>query len=82
MLSPIMEDLATEFEGKVTIIKVDADAEQETAIKFEVRSIPDVRILVDGEEVQQYLGSKKHAQYVDKLNELTDHMIVEKPEGD
>ncbi|MFA8343596.1 MAG: thioredoxin, partial [Rhodothermaceae bacterium] len=49
MVAPIMDELATEFDGKAKVGKLDVDANQETAIKYGVRSIPTVLIIKDGE---------------------------------
>lgn len=40
MVAPILEDLATEYDGKITVYKVDTEKEQELASLFGIRSIP------------------------------------------
>lgn len=40
MLSPVLDELAVEYEGKIDIYKVDVDAEEELAALFGIRSVP------------------------------------------
>ena len=42
MMLPIVEEIATEFEGKVVVAKVDVDSSQATAAKFGIRNIPTI----------------------------------------
>ncbi|MBT4377051.1 thioredoxin [archaeon] len=58
MMSPIIDDLADEFEGKVKFGKVNIEDNQELANKFNVSSIPTFLILKDGEIVSQLAGAK------------------------
>ena len=67
MIAPIIEDLATDFEGKAKIGKLDVDSNQQTAIKYGVRSIPTVLIIKNGEVVDTIIGALAKAAFVDKL---------------
>ncbi len=67
MIAPIIEDLASEFEGKAKIGKLDVDSNQETAIKYGVRSIPTVLIIKNGEVVDTIIGALPKAAFVEKL---------------
>ncbi len=60
-LTPVMEDLATEYAGKVKIGKVDTDANREVSVRFSVSAIPTVMLFKDGEIVEKFVGlrSKK-----------------------
>ncbi len=68
MIAPIIEDLATEFEGKAKVGKLDVDSNQQTAIKYGVRSIPTVLIIKNGEVADTIIGALPKAAFVDKLN--------------
>lgn len=68
MISPIVEELAIEYEGKVKIGKVDVDENQEIAIKFGVRSIPTILIFKEGKLKDTIIGAVPKAQIVTKLN--------------
>jgi thioredoxin 1 len=70
MLSPIIDQLAQEFEGKAKICKVNSDEEQDLTIKYGVRSIPTMLFIKDGEVVDQLIGANPKQALVDKLNSL------------
>ena len=73
MLAPVMEELNTEFEGKLEIMKLDIDANRETATKFGIQSIPTMILFKDGKPVEKVSGfhpKPKLAQYLEsKVNE-------------
>jgi thioredoxin 1 len=69
MVAPILDQLATEYDGKVKITKLDVDANQKTAASFNVRSIPTLLFVKDGKVVDQVIGALPKAQlqtYFDK----------------
>ena len=68
MLTPIVEELATEYEGKAIIGKVDVDNNQMIATKFGIRSIPTLLIFKGGKVVDQIVGAVPKNMIVDKLN--------------
>ena len=69
-LSPIIDELAAEYEGKVDIYKVDVDAEEELARLFKVRSIPTlVYIPMEGLPIVE-LGGKGKSEIKAKLDTL------------
>lgn len=70
MIAPIMEELAQEYDGKVKIGKLDVDVNQQTAIKFGVRSIPTVLFLKNGEVVDTVIGAGPKTMFVDKIEKL------------
>ena len=70
MIAPIVEELASEFEGKFKIGKLDVDDNQQTAIKFGVRSIPTVLLIKDGEVKDTIIGAVPKNVFVEKLNSL------------
>ena len=57
MIAPILEQLSEEFEGKVKVTKLDVDANQKTAMRFQVRSIPTLLFFKDGKLVDQVIGA-------------------------
>ena len=58
MLSPIVDELASEYEGKVLVVKLDVDASQAIAEKYSVMSIPTLIMFKDGEEVNRMQGAQ------------------------
>jgi len=69
-VAPIIKDLATRYEGKVTVAKVDVDSNPGTAGRFGIRSIPTVLAFKGGQVVGQLVGARPRADFeafVDKL---------------
>ena len=64
LLSPIIEELATELEEQVTFGKVNLDSNQDLAMKFSIRSIPTLLMFKDGELKDTKVGllSKRDLQ--------------------
>ena len=56
-LGPILEKLAVEYGGRFRLAKVNSDENLELARAFNVRSIPDVRVFRDGDQVDQFMGA-------------------------
>ena len=58
MIAPIVEELAQEMAGKVTVAKVDTDNATNVATKYEVTSIPTLILFKDGQVVNTVVGLK------------------------
>jgi thioredoxin 1 len=56
-IAPVVEQLADQYQGKVKVAKLDTDNNQETAIKFNVRSIPTIMFFKDGKHVDTVVGA-------------------------
>ena len=56
MVGPIIDELATEYEGKAVVGKVDVDNHQQFAAKYGVRNIPTVLVFNGGEIVNRQVG--------------------------
>ena len=56
MLNPILEDLATEYEGRISIAKVDIEANQNLAVKYGIAAIPTLLVFKNGNVVDQING--------------------------
>jgi len=63
-IGPVIEDLAEEFEGKVTIAKMNADDNPVTPGKFGIRAIPTLILFKGGQVVDQITGSVGKSQLV------------------
>lgn len=56
MVAPVVEQLAKELRGKVRVGKLDVDANQATAGRFRVQSIPSMLLFKDGKEIDRIVG--------------------------
>ena len=68
MIAPIVEELAGEYDGKFKIGKLDVDENQQTAIKYGVRSIPTVLIIKNGEVKDTIIGAVPKNVFLEKMN--------------
>ena len=57
IIGPVIEELANEYEGKAIIGKLDVDSNQESSVKYEVRSIPTIITFKDGKIVDRQVGA-------------------------
>ncbi len=67
-LSPILEEVAKEFEGKVDIYKVDTEAEQVLAASFGIRSIPSILFVPMTGQPQMAQGLMQKSQLREAIN--------------
>lgn len=68
IIAPVVEEIAVEYDGKAKVGKLDVDNNQQTAIKFGVRSIPTLLIFKDGKLKDTIIGAVPKGQIVQKLN--------------
>ena len=69
MVAPVLEELAEELEGKITIGKIDVDSNRDSAAKQNVMSIPTLILFKDGNPVDQIVGALTKNQLKDFINE-------------
>lgn len=67
-LTPVIEELAAEFDGKVKIGKVNVDENPETPGKYGVRGIPTLILFKDGKVVDQLVGAVPKSQLQELIN--------------
>lgn len=68
-VGPIVDELATEYEGKVLVVKMNVDENPTTPSRFQVRAIPTLVIFKDGEAVEQITGAVTKATLKDLLTQ-------------
>jgi thioredoxin 1 len=62
MIAPVLDDIATEYDGKLTIAKLNIDENQETPAKHGVRGIPTLMLFKDGEVAATKVGALSKSQ--------------------
>lgn len=69
-IAPIVEQLSTEYAGKVKVGKVNVDENRDLATQYGVMSIPTLIFFKDGQKVDQVIGFTNKADLEKKLNAL------------
>ena len=69
IVAPIVEQLADEYAGKVTVGKLDVDSNQRTATQYNVRSIPTILFFKEGKVVDQVIGAVPRAALESKIRQ-------------
>ena len=62
MIAPVLEEIATEYDGKLKICKMDVDANKETAPKYGIRGIPTLILFNNGEIAGTKVGALSKSQ--------------------
>lgn len=58
MVSPILDEIAAENAGKITILKLNVDENPDLAMKYQITSIPAMKVFQGGEEKTTIIGAK------------------------
>ncbi len=70
MLVPVLEELAGDYDGKLKIAKVNVDNNPSLAQRYKVRSIPNLILIKDGEQVGQIVGALPKGELKDRIDNL------------
>jgi thioredoxin 1 len=62
MIAPIVEDFATEYKGRLKVVKVDVDDNGGIAVKYSIMSIPTLGVFKGGELVERIVGYMPKAE--------------------
>jgi thioredoxin 1 len=69
-IAPILDELASENAGKLTVAKLNVDDNPQTAMRFGVQSIPTLLIFKDGEPQKRLIGAKGKRQLMAEIEEF------------
>ena len=69
MVGPFIEQLADEYEGRVTFMKVDVDEQPELCERFHISSIPNLVLFKDGDVVEQSAGARPKALIAEMIEQ-------------
>ena len=68
MIAPYVEELASEYNGKLKVTKLDVDSNPETAMRFGIRSIPTLMVFKGGQVVEQIIGAVPKRTLAEKIS--------------
>jgi thioredoxin 1 len=68
-IAPVLDELATEYEGRVRIVKLDADNNPDTARKYNIMAMPTLIVFRNGEPVSQVMGAHPKTKMRAQLDE-------------
>jgi thioredoxin 1 len=68
MVAPVLEEIAAEHADKLTIAKLDIDANPAIARQYQIMSVPTMMLFQDGEPVKQIIGAKPKAAMLAELS--------------
>jgi thioredoxin 1 len=66
-IGPVIEELAKEYEGKVTVGKVNVDHNPQVSMNYGITSIPAILFVKNGEVVDKLVGAQPKANFVKKI---------------
>ena len=69
VIAPVLDQIAAEYAGKLKVIKMDVDANQQTPMRFNVRSIPSLLFFKGGKHVDTVVGAVPKAHLVGKITQ-------------
>jgi thioredoxin 1 len=68
MVGPLVEELATEYQGKAKVAKLNTDEAGEIASRYGIRSIPTIMFFKNGEKVTELVGAYPKGKIAEKLD--------------
>jgi len=72
MAAPVLEELAEEYAGRITIAKLDVGQNPKTAAQYQIMAIPNLIIFKNGQPVSQIIGYKPKAELKRDLDAVLD----------
>ena len=69
MIGPILEELAEEMGDKIKIFKIDVDSNNQTAMKYSIRTIPTLMIIKEGMVQAQHIGAASKSKIQEFINQ-------------
>lgn len=69
-LAPMLDELASEYQGRVKIVKLNIDENQNSAVKYNVRSIPTLLLFKDGKVESTEIGAKPKGAFTQMLDKV------------
>ena len=70
VMLPIVDEIAKEMEGKIKVGKINVDENSETASKYDIMSIPAIKIFKKGEIVKEFTGAQNKEALIEEIEKI------------
>lgn len=70
MIAPVIDELASQYAGRVRFAKLNSDENSATAMRYDVRSLPTLLLLKDGREVDRIIGVQPRTEIVRRIERV------------
>jgi len=70
MVAPILEEIASQYDGKLKVVKMDVDSNSQIASQYRIMSIPSLLIFKNGKLVDQVIGALPKAQLINHVDKV------------
>jgi len=68
MIAPVVDEIATDYKGKVKVGKINVDEQNELAEKFRIMSIPTLIVFKNGQIAESVMGARSKESIAEMLN--------------
>ncbi|MBI3607952.1 MAG: thioredoxin [Nitrospirae bacterium] len=69
-IAPTIEELATEYAGKLTVAKLNTDENPDVASRYQIMGIPTLMFFLDGKPIEKIVGAASKQQFKEKIDSL------------
>ncbi len=70
MIAPIIEELAKEYDGRLTVVKLNTDENPDLASRYQIMGIPTLMFFRDGTAIEKIVGAASKQQFKEKIDTL------------
>jgi thioredoxin 1 len=70
IIAPVVDELAQEYEGRMRVVKLNTDENQDVASRYQIMGIPTLLFFKDGKPVDKIVGAAAKKQFKDKIDSL------------
>jgi len=70
MIAPVVETLAQEYAGRLLVFKLDTSTQQMTAARFQIRGVPTLLFIQDGQVVDQLVGAVPRSEIEQRIHKM------------
>lgn len=70
MIAPVVEELATEYDGRMKVVKLNTDENPDVASRYQVMGIPTLMFFKSGQVIDRVVGAASKTQFKEKIEAL------------